>query len=305
MFARLAPKLRDMGWQSLLPLHNPGKAPLLNGWQRYNATTPTDFEIERWSSWWSHAGIGLAMGPDHVLAVDLDIKDPAKALGARAAAFDTLGETPLVRIGEHPKSMLFYHRPSEMKLTGRAFGGFEIYTRTGQVVLFSTHPDTGRPYTWPEASPEDVSPEDLPLVTEAQIAAFHEAVAPYKPEPKKTAPGLASPGTGLPAGTTREALRLISNAADPIAAAAAAIANAAEGTRYYSMVALVSALTVKGYRPEDYQDAITSAYEEATGRTTGVPQAIAWALRTFSDGEPPPEPFDLSAIAWKPRGGGA
>ncbi len=29
MFAYLAPKLRDMGWKSLIPLHNPGKRPII------------------------------------------------------------------------------------------------------------------------------------------------------------------------------------------------------------------------------------------------------------------------------------
>ena len=79
MFVFLAPKLRDMGWKSLIPLHNPGKRPIQTGWEAYSQSEPTDFEINLWAMRYPDAGIGLVSGPDCVIAVDLDFLDAAKS----------------------------------------------------------------------------------------------------------------------------------------------------------------------------------------------------------------------------------
>lgn len=300
MFRALAPRLRDMGWQCLLPLLSPGKRPLLEKWQRYNTTAPTDFEIERWCGMMPNAGIGVALGPDGIAAVDLDIKDPTTAHRARAIAVEVFGPTPLTRVGQAPKAMLFYRRPATLTVEGRAFGGYEIYCRTGQVVLHSIHPDTGHPYHWIDERPEDVGPHDLPVITAEQVEAFHRAMAPHRVLNAATA--TARPGT--PLGTTADMLRMLGLSSDPIAAAITATAHAAEGSRHATMVGAVVALSIMGFRPAEYEVALDAAYTTATGRTDAVAKAVAWALGRVGE---PPAPFDASAIdaAWNRRRGRA
>jgi len=50
MFATLAPRLRDNGWASVFPVANPGKHPLISGWQAYNRAAPTEVEVDLWCS---------------------------------------------------------------------------------------------------------------------------------------------------------------------------------------------------------------------------------------------------------------
>ena len=78
MFATLAPRLRDNGWASVIPVANPGKCPLVAGWQAYNRAAPTEREVALWCSAHPGAGIGLAYGPDRVLGVDLDFLDAGR-----------------------------------------------------------------------------------------------------------------------------------------------------------------------------------------------------------------------------------
>jgi hypothetical protein len=72
-------------------------------------------------------GIGLVSGPDGVIAVDLDFLDVAKSARALNIANETLGATPLVRVGQAPKTMLFFRADVNLDPGGRAFGGYELY----------------------------------------------------------------------------------------------------------------------------------------------------------------------------------
>jgi len=172
MFASLALKLRDMGWKSLIPLHNPGKRPIISAWEAYSQSEPTDFEINLWAMRYPGGGIGLVSGPDGVIAVDLDFLDAAKSVRALHIANDTLGATPLVRVGQAPKTMMFFRADVNLDPGGRAFGGYELYRHSGQVVLYSVHQDTRQPYLWTDARPEDVSPSDLPVISQSMLDAF-------------------------------------------------------------------------------------------------------------------------------------
>ena len=177
MFATLAPRLRDNGWASVIPVANPGKRPLISGWQAYNRAAPTEGEVDLWCSAHPDAGIGLAYGPDRVLGVDLDFLEPAAAARAEAAAFDTLGPSDYSRIGQLPKRLLLYLAAPGLIVPGKAFGGYELFSTTCQTVLFGTHPKTGQPYYWPGRSPEDSSPDDLPVVGQEALNALIGATA--------------------------------------------------------------------------------------------------------------------------------
>jgi hypothetical protein len=142
MFGALAPKLRDMGWQSLIPLIPHEKRPAISKWEQFNLRPPTDNEIEGWVAAAPGSGIGLAYGPDRVIAADQDFSDPQTA----ATVANIVGETPLVRMGRPPKRLTLYKASRNLFVPGKAFGGFELYSTSGQTVLYKVHPDTGRPY---------------------------------------------------------------------------------------------------------------------------------------------------------------
>jgi hypothetical protein len=309
MFGALAPRLIDNGWTALLPLLNPGKRPLITAWQRYNKAAPTPAEIERWATTSPWAGIGLAMGPDGVMGIDIDVTDTTTARRAQAATVEICGPTPMIRIGKPPKAMLYYRRAPSLVPPGRAFGQYEIYTLSGQTALFGTHPETLLPYHWPVESPEHVAPWELPVVDTVTLAALQEALAGIIPRPTAST-STGGNGAGRPAlGNTgaidtAHMLRLISDAVDPVAAVATAITSAVEGSRHYTMVAGVAALIIKGFTTAEFIDPVASAYTTATGRDTStVMAATAWAARTFGEPIPPPDTFALWPRRKGMRGG--
>jgi hypothetical protein len=311
MFMSLAPRLRYMGWKSIIPLHNPGKRPIENGWEAYSQSEPTDFEINRWGKRYPGAGIGLVSGPDGTIAADLDFLDPAKSARALDIANETLGATPLVRLGQVPKSMLFYRAEVGLDPGGRAFGGYELYRHSGQVVLYSVHPDTRQPYRWIEARPEDVSPSDLPVISQAMLDAFKTEMEPLCDTTKriydKGHPPLGGAGG---ASLTGKVLSLLNRAEeDPLRIAADCVSDAAEGSRHYTMVGAVTALVMKGYTLAEIRAAIESPYFETLNageiraRHGAVAQAARWAILRMRDGEDSPVQYDATSLtaAWLAR----
>ena len=304
MFAAHAPRLRERGWLSLLPLHNPGKRPIPAGWERHNLTPPADAEIETWAAQYPAAGIGLAVGPDRVIGIDLDFLEPAKADTARGIALETLGPTPLIRVGRAPKTMLLYTTAGRLH-SSRRLGGVETFTTTGQFVLFSTHPDTGKPYHWPVENPLDVSPAELPVVTPEALAGFQNAIAPHCHRPALARAMAASTSAGN--GRAAELLRAFADSpeAEPITIAAAAIANAAPGDRHYSTIAAITALAIIGLSDDQIRGALIEPYAglfdptEAEQRLRLFDQGMIWARQRvgLAAADLPPE---LHAIgdAW-------
>ena len=311
MFMSLAQKLRDMDWKSVIPLHNPGKRPIDNGWEAYSQSEPTDFEINRWRKLYPGAGIGLVSGPDGVIAVDLDFLDPAKSALALNIANETLGATPLARVGQAPKSMLFYRAAVGLDPGGRAFGGYELYRHSGQVVLYSVHPDTRQPYRWIEARPEDVSPRDLPLVTQSMLDALKRSMQPLCEIAKRPlGKGHSHLGGASGASVTGKVLSLMNRAEeDPLKVAAHCVHDASAGTRHYTMVGAVTALVRKGYTSAEIRAAIEPSYSgtlnagELRARDGAVAKAVQWAICKTRDGEDSPVQYDAAALtaAWLAR----
>lgn len=96
-------------------------------------------------------------------------------------AFDTLGYTPFIREGRHPKSLLVYrqtapgaiHTRPSMRAASGSGDAVEILSKGRQFVVFGEHPDTKLPYRWiGEANPLEDTPADAPIVLPEQIEAF-------------------------------------------------------------------------------------------------------------------------------------
>jgi Bifunctional DNA primase/polymerase, N-terminal len=246
MFAELASRLRGMGWLAIIPLMPPGrdrngnpvntKRPTISGWQVFNRRAPTDPEVSAWARSYPASGIGLAYGPDRVVGIDLDWQDRETATATWDIAQRILGPTPLTRIGAPPKRLALYRGADALRVEGKAFGGFEVFTRSGQTVLYGLHPGTGRAYSWPEECPLTVGPNKLPVVTSEHITALIQGLVPYRParatlRPLPRSPQPRPPGT-VPStaasdrttGMAAELMPVLREAPDPVAEAAAILA---------------------------------------------------------------------------------
>jgi hypothetical protein len=292
MFAALAPRLRDNGWEAVMPVANPGKRPLVPGWNAYNRVPPTDNEVD------ANAGIGLVYGPDRVLGVDLDFLDPEVAARADAIVREALGRTECARIGRPPKRLLLYRAALRLSVPGKAFGGYELFSGSGQTVLYGGHPETARPYYWPAQSPESFSPSDLPVVGQTALSGMIEALAPLCSRVGHPRPEGATYGGG---GRVAAWLRTFNTTnAKPVDLCRAAVEAAPEGDRYPTAFSATIALMHVGLtdieiiqhivdpylarfdqrsRPERHR-AILSGLRWARGQIGPDAEAIAAVMRS-------------------------
>lgn len=184
-------------------------------WTRHAERPTTEHELGVWSTW-PDAGVGIACGP--VVGVDIDINDAELALELERLARARLGDTPALRIGRAPKRLLVYRASAPFAGIRRA--PIEVLGLGQQFVAHAIHPDTGRPYEWPEECLADIDIGDLPVVDEGTVRAVLDEALALVPDHLKPARLAASPsaGAGSPhsqAGTLaaiREALAWIPNA---------------------------------------------------------------------------------------------
>ncbi len=187
------------------------------GWTKHCSRPTTDNEVSIWSQW-PDAGIGIAGGA--VAAIDIDVADGEVALRIEALAREKLGDTPAVRIGRSPKRLLVYRTDTPFKGIKRS--PIEILCEGQQFVAFAIHPDTGRPYEWPEESLADIDIGGLPLVSEAQARSFVDEAYMLLPEglrPARLGGGDAPPARTMAVGDLR-------GTAEAVSAALAFIPNA-------------------------------------------------------------------------------
>lgn len=296
MFDEIAPKLRARGWQALIPIRPWEKSPIIQKWQRFNTSVPDECELSGWRKRFPGAGIGLAFGPDRVLAIDLDFLEPGKADRAKLIVDGALGQTPLIRIGKPPKSLSFFRASDGLSVNGKAFGGFEVFSRSGQCVLFGYHPSTKLPYQWPEGRPENFGPADLPIVSQDQLDDFLTAMAPLREDvvsiQNRNIKGIAQAGVWLSEFNT------LPDPETMIVAGTAGIAAAGVGGRHPTMTAVVIALINRAVPSEQFIDAVEDAYfaaldeSEIVKRQEDVGRAVRWAEARVWGGNadiPPPK----------------
>ena len=155
-----------------------GKRPLMRGWETVCAVAD-EAEIERWiNKYPDSTNTGLLCGIIVGIDIDVPLDDPAAEI--ERLARDTLGDTPLKRIGRAPKLLLVMRteqpfdkiQTPELILPDGTGVRVEILATGQQFVAFGIHPDTRSDYLWPDRSPLDMPAADLPVVTADQCAAF-------------------------------------------------------------------------------------------------------------------------------------
>ncbi|MBF0462237.1 MAG: PriCT-2 domain-containing protein [Magnetococcales bacterium] len=158
--------------------HERGKWYPYKGWTKHSIRATTVHELAIWKQW-PEAGIGIPGGM--VAGVDIDIVDDiALAESLHALAFQMLGETQAVRIGQYPKRVLVYRTVIPFK--GIKAHPLEVLCQGQQFVAYAIHPGTGRPYEWPVTSLSDLTLADLPAISEEQARAFVDAALLLLPE---------------------------------------------------------------------------------------------------------------------------
>lgn len=198
--AQLGATLVDRGFP-ILPIQPNTKKPGLYKlgawheypkWSRHCERDTTDNEVDIWGNW-PEAGIGIAAG--RVIGIDIDILDsPTIALEMEALAKRMLGDTPAVRIGNAPKRLLVYR--AVQPFSGFKYPPIEVLGVGQQFIAYGIHPDTGKPYDWPVSTLADLSPDDLPSITEAQAREFAKEayrLIPAELRPKTLGVGLRAP----------------------------------------------------------------------------------------------------------------
>jgi len=167
------PKLIDNGYK-VVPIAVGKKAPGFDGWQKARASTA---QLREWVNkdgfQWSGVGVLTKETP----AIDIDVRDAEVAELLDAWVRKNLGNAPM-RVGRAPKR-LFLFRTDEpfRKMRSTKYMDewaqeqmIEILGDGQQCVAFHKHPDTGRPYDWPDGeSPLTMKAGDLPTLAAEQI----------------------------------------------------------------------------------------------------------------------------------------
>jgi hypothetical protein len=192
------------------PLPIDGKRPPLKDWQKKTVTNTT--EIELWGTVYPQAtntGILTQLTP----TLDIDITNPEAAEAVEALARERFEERGfvLVRTGQAPKRAILLRTDKPFKkLTGTVIAPsgdtdqkIELLADGQQVVVFGTHPKTGKAYSWFGGEPTSVKYEELSYVSEDEAKRLvADAIAllvkdfGYRLPPVRTETGKAN-GRGL------------------------------------------------------------------------------------------------------------
>ena len=224
--ARLGATLIDRGY-AILPIQPASKKPGMYRlgawhdypkWSRHCERDTTENEVDIWGDW-PEAGVGIAAG--RVIGIDIDVlqsKEVAEQIEGLARRM--LGDTPAIRIGHAPKRLLVYR-------ADQPFGGFkyppiEVLGLGQQFIAYGIHPDTGKPYDWPDHTLADLKLVELPVITQEKAREFAQAayaLVPQELRPKTLGVGLQSPSAAVTPADKR-------GTQEAIAAALAHIVNA-------------------------------------------------------------------------------
>lgn len=116
-------RIADAGY-SILPIAEAQKWPgefIQGGWRPMKgwncqalAKTPQAL-VDIWSAY-PGCGVGICCGgQSRIIGVDIDILDPDVAGAVRRKFEEILGSTPLIRVGQAPKSLLVYRTTEPMR----------------------------------------------------------------------------------------------------------------------------------------------------------------------------------------------
>lgn len=181
--AQLGDTLINNGYH-IVPIQVGKKAPGFDGWQKSRSTKS---QLQEWLTH-GHKNAGIGVITKNTPAIDIDVLDAdvSKKLGMWVR--ENIADAPM-RIGKAPKR-LFLFRCDEpfRKITSSTYVDewgekhkIEILGEGQQFVAYHIHPETKKPYDWPDFDgPVETLVSDLPLLTEEkarELIEFFDDVA--------------------------------------------------------------------------------------------------------------------------------
>jgi hypothetical protein len=158
------------------PIRSGTKKADWRGWSSWCRRPPRPDQITRWQERHGHYGLAIATGYT-CFAIDSDEEDSHRAAEVAALVEAALGPTSLLRVGRSPRWVRVY-RTGTMPLRSRRLAPtVELIADGRYFVAHGIHPDTGRPYTWPDRAPEDCPLADVPAVGIDRITRFAALLA--------------------------------------------------------------------------------------------------------------------------------
>lgn len=151
-------------------------------WNRYCGRLPTtEYETPFWDEW-PDAGVGLALGFNNIIAVDIDTDDKAII----AAIMGVIGDSPCAKRGAKGKTLFFRGKAESRSYNVNGLRVCDLLGYGRQTVLPpSLHKNTGQAYIWiGYKALSDISPEDLPELSDNAAELIADALRPfgYRPE---------------------------------------------------------------------------------------------------------------------------
>lgn len=147
---------------------------------------------QMWRLGSANVAIQCCAASGHIRALDIDCPDVVVAARVRDLAFQHLGETPFIRVGNAPKSQLLYRVEGEdvrlPKWSVTLIEGDEENDIAGQSVewlsngslltAYGLHHKTKQSFDWSQGTlhPAIAGPEHAPLVTKDMLRAFVNAL---------------------------------------------------------------------------------------------------------------------------------
>lgn len=134
------------------------------------------------------------MRTGEVLAIDIDLVEPAAAHDMAFLAMETLGITEFIRIGRWPTRALLYHteNPGRKQVVGKV----ELLGQGQQIAVAGIHPDTKQAYSWPIESLIDCPLDQLPVATPSALAIFLEKAKKLQGLPAPQTKGMSPRSEG-------------------------------------------------------------------------------------------------------------
>lgn len=284
-FSAVAQRVARRGWRPF-PGRQTLKIPAMRGWPGLNLAPWDENDLAAAVDEYRPDDAYcccLAVQPE-VVAIDLDIVDPAQAAFAEKCADEILGSTPLQRIGMAPKSVRIYRNGGDIK--SRKLHPLEIFAGSGQIVGFGWHIKAARPYLWPVASPLDfdVDSSEIPLIADHQLNRFLAKIFHVVPR-RETIKGRGPRGSIFQ--TIGDRLRHLTFVhRDWKRAAALVLSEAEEGDRNESGWTVVASGVARGFSDDEIVDLfaqhfagwdgfsasdLTSALERARNKPAATP----------------------------------
>ena len=164
-FGEIADRALERGF-AVMPVR--GKVPALKNWNSRSLGRRAIENLLQKNPVIAGSNVGFRTGK--MIAVDIDHTDHDMAHRIERAAMAMLGNTPFVRIGNWPKRMLFYRTKDAQ--SSCKIGKVEILSARRSAVVAGIHPDTNKPYYWPEEFLPDAEFSDVPEITADYLRLF-------------------------------------------------------------------------------------------------------------------------------------